>query len=31
MENKTRITIDDMDGVLCPVKDKKEKIMIVVS
>ena len=31
MENKTRITIDDMDGVLYPVKDKKEKIMIVVS
>lgn len=31
MENKTGITIEDMDGILYPVNDKKEKIMIVIS
>ena len=31
MEHKTRITFDDMDGVLYPVNGKKEKIMIVIS
>lgn len=31
MENKTRITIDDMDGIWYPVNGKLEKIMIVIS